>query len=84
MWYPDGNFDRISSMGMCLILDKDYERYAITKKDDDKSTDLIKSAADYYNSLMGNPKKTNTHDFGYKQTPSLNAIKITNNHLIVA
>lgn len=43
MWNTDGNFDRISAMGMCMILDADLEKIDVTGK---AYTNINRIAAD--------------------------------------
>lgn len=40
IWNPDsGNYDRVSAMGMCLILFEDVKKYVMQLKSDDTSSD---------------------------------------------
>jgi hypothetical protein len=45
-WNPDGNFDRISAMGMLMILREEYYKYVLHLKDDGNTTNGSKHAED--------------------------------------
>lgn len=42
-WNPDGNFDRVSAMGMCMILRLDRQRYVDGYRDEDRAEDVLEN-----------------------------------------
>lgn len=59
MWNPDANFDRVSSMGACLILDADMAKYELVKVESNE--DPRHKSLKEYRSLFFKSQPTNIH-----------------------
>lgn len=69
-WNPDGNFDRVSAMGMLMILREDYHKYILHLKDENSGRTNGSSLAD-------DPFFTKNWDHKNK---SLDSLLITNSN----
>jgi len=69
-WNIDGNFDRVSAMGMLMILREELRQYSDSLKDDDGSEDKNSKSAQLRDMIA--------KDFSYKYNSSLAYIRKNN------